>query len=102
MSVKEIPEETQKNADLATIKEGVYDSMTNFYGRNDLSWIGCLFDHNLRDELNIEKGMIHYLNGRGLDEVEEALEESGIHGVHGDPKALLYTKKLPKGFNLFL
>jgi len=101
MVVKEISKETQKNVDVKIIEESFFDSMSGFYGKNDLSWIGCLF-RELRNNLNIEKGMIHYYHGRGTDKVEDHLTQSGIYGQYGNPKAFLYTKELPKGFNLFM
>ncbi len=102
MVVKEIPTETQKNTDLKIIEEAMYDSMAGFYGRNNLSWINCLFNYELKEQLDIEKGMIHHYHGHGIDEVEKLLHQNGIYGCYGDPKALLYTKKLPKGFSLFI
>lgn len=102
MDVKEIPRQTQKNVDLKVIKESICNSMTNFYGRDDLSWIDCLFDYELKDSLDVKKGMVHHSHSRGPDEVGELLNMNGVYGAYGDPKAILYTKKLPKGFNLFI
>jgi len=102
MDVKEIPTETLKDVDLKIIEEFFYDSMSGFHGRRDLSWIGCLFDNELRDSLNIKKGMIHYFHNTGLDKVESILSKNRVYGYYGNPKAILYTKELPKGFNLFI
>jgi len=102
MAVKEIPRETQKDIDLNVVKESIYESMTDFYGEQDLSWIDCLFDYELRTNLGIKKGMIHHSHCQGLDEVEDCLHQNGVYGIYGDPKAVLYTEKISKGFNLFI
>ena len=100
MPVKDILKETQKNVDIGVIEQFFFDSMSNFYGKGDLSWIGCLFGE-LRDVLKVEKGMVH-CHIYGINKVEEHLTQSRIYGEYGRPQALFYTKELPKGFNLFM
>jgi len=101
MAVKEIPRETQENVDIKVMEEAFFDSMSGFYGKRDLSWIDCLFNHDLKPKLGIEKGMIH-CHEYGSNKVGKSLEQSWVYGEYGKPQALFYTKKLPKGFNLFM
>ncbi len=102
MVVIETPRETQENVDINSIGEVFFDSMNKFYGQNELSWINCLFEYNLKGELNIKKGMIHYFHGLGIDKVQSCLNGKGVYGTYGNPKAVFYTKKLQEEFNLFM
>jgi len=100
MAVKQIPKETQQNVGIGVIEQFFFDPMSKFHGKEDLSWIACLFAE-LKNALKVEKGMVH-CHRYGINEVQSHLERCGIYGQFGRPHAQLYTQELPKGFDLFM